>query len=263
MIWHNITHRPLIFDFDDAIYLHSYLKTKLFTKISSAVTVGSHALADWALQYNTQVYLIPTVVDEKIYTPSVKNINNTFVIGWVGNGPAHLENLKILPTILQSITSTAVSIKFVLVGGLNSNEIHAMFSNLKNIEVQIIDSLDWSNPSNVVSIIQTFDVGLLPLIDSEWNKGKCAFKGVEYIACGVPCIASPVGENRWLITDGVDGFLPKNDNQWIDKINLLIQNQSLREKLSKAARHTFEQRYSYTAVAPIFKHIIQHLFHNS
>ncbi|MBU4536523.1 glycosyltransferase, partial [Patescibacteria group bacterium] len=95
-----------------------------------------------------------------------------------------------------------------------------------------------------------FDIGIMPLENSEWNKGKCAFKAVEYMACGVPVIISNVGENKFLIKNNVNGFLVENKYDWIKTVSYLILKDKERLEMGLKGRKTIEDRYSYRVNIP-------------
>ena len=92
--------------------------------------------------------------------------------------------------------------------------------------------------------MQEFDIGVMPLFDDDWAKGKCAFKIIQYMAVGIPTVASRVGMNIEVIEDGKDGFLVSNKEEWIDKLSLLIENRVLRENMGKSSRIKVENLYS-------------------
>jgi len=254
--------RKMIFDFDDAIYLHSPIKTKLLTRLSDAVIAGSHALDKWAKKYNKKVFLIPTSVSFFLYNrySRLRRLRNEkFIIGWMGNAPAHYENLKILVPVFKELVKKNLSFKFILVGALGEPKIYRLFRNIKGLDIEIIDSLNWSNPEVIPKTIQSFDIGLMPLIDTEWNRGKCAFKAVEYMACGVPAICSPVGENNYLIQDGINGFLADSTEEWVDKIEILHKDLKLIDKLGRRAQETIKNNYSFETNIPLIRSIIKNL----
>ncbi len=243
-----IYRRRIIFDFDDAIYLHSQAKTKILTTLADVVIVGSHRLYDWASKFNRNVYLIPTSVYFDIYSRHTKSYDaasQTVVIGWVGNVVAHYDNLKILVPVFEKLVSKKLDFKFILVGSLGSEKVYSLFNSIKGLEVEFVDTLNWSDLEEVPRIIQRFDVGLMPLLDTEWNRGKCAFKAIEYMACGVATICSAVGESNYLIKDGINGFLAKDAKEWYNKLELLILNKEIRKKLGKNGQITIRDNYSY------------------
>lgn len=246
-----IFRRKIIFDIDDTVYLYSYsslLRVKILMILSNVVITGSHSLLDFSKKYNKNVYIIPTSILFNIYNKykiSKRDNNEIFTTGWIGNAIVHYENLKILKPVFEKLISNSINFKFVLIGSLNSEKVYSLFNNIKNLNVEFIDSLDWANSDEMPKAIQKFDVGLMPLVDTEWNRGKCAFKAIEYMACGVPTIASPVGENKYLIKDGVNGFLVSNTNDWADKLQSLINDCELGKKTGTEGRRTIEKEYCY------------------
>ncbi len=254
--------RRMILDLDDAIYLHSPYKTKIVVRIADAVIVGSHSLADWAKKYNKNVHLIPTgvcVSDYEKFGSMRRERNRQFTIGWIGNGPAHYENLRLLVPVLEEVARRKPGIRFQLVGSLGDERIYALFRNIDGLYAEFIDSLDWGDREAIPRAIQRFDIGLMPLVDSEWNRGKCSFKAIEYMASGVPVVLSKVGENAFLVEDGENGMLAVTTEEWVAKIKLLYTNQSLREQMGERGKERVRANYSLSINAEILLNIINSL----
>ena len=254
--------KRVIFDFDDPIFLRRRMKTKmkLLTSLADAVFAGSHYLADWAGKYNRNVHLIPTSVPLEIYEKySHEKSASTFIIGWVGIGPNHYDNFQLLAPVFKRLIEQRVAFKFVLIGSLGNQKIHQLFKGIKGLEVEFVDDLNWENPENVAGQIGRFDIGVMPLLDTPANRGKCAFKAVEYMSCCVPTIISPVGENRYLIKDGVNGYLAETTEEWVGKIKSLHENHSLARSLGVQGQETIRQHYSYQAQVPKIARIIKEL----
>ena len=112
-----------------------------------------------------------------------------------------------------------------------------------------VEALPWRSETEIDDLAQ-IDIGLMPLPDDNWSKGKCGLKALQYMALGVPSICSPVGVNSTMITDGKNGYLAAGPAEWIEKIKLLMHSPELRQKLGRAGRETVEQEYSATVVAP-------------
>ena len=263
LIFHKLFfRRKMILDLDDAIYLHSPYKTKIVARIAEAVIVGSHSLADWAKEYNKNVYLIPTgvrVSDYEKFGSTRRERNRQFTIGWIGNGPAHYENLRLLVPVLEEVARGKPGIRFQLVGSLGDERIYALFRNIDGLHAEFIDSLDWGDREAIPRAIQGFDIGLMPLVDSEWNRGKCAFKAIEYMASGVPVVLSKVGENAFLVDDGENGMLAVTTEEWVAKIKLLYTNQSLREQMGERGKESVKASYSLSTNAEVLLNIINTL----
>ena len=130
---------------------------------------------------------------------------------------------------------------------------------MKKVKVEIIDSIDWADSMAVSTAINDFDIGLYPLLDSAYNQYKCGFKALEYMAMGVPVVASPIGENKFIIENEIDGFLVSDEKGWIEKLSCLVENEGIREKMGNVARKKIEGKYSTEACTDklmnIFKEI--------
>lgn len=237
--------KPIIYDFDDSIWLNdtsegnqnlAWLKhtkkTNTIIKLSSFVIVGNKYLADYALQFNPNVTIIPTTIDTNYHLPALKNTTRTICIGWTGTETTIKHFVKI-ESILQKIQKkygSSISIKVI--------------SNVPyNGLLQNVDSVIWSL-ANEIEQLQTIDIGIMPLPDDEWSKGKCGFKGLQYMALEIPAIMSPVGVNSEIIEHGVNGFLASTDEEWEMYLSQLIEDAPLREKIGKEGRKTVVEKYS-------------------
>jgi len=247
--------RKMIFDFDDPVYVHSFLKTKVFTKMADAVVVCTHGQAQWARKYNPNVHIFHILLDFPTYqkfTKDYRQEQGPLIIGWVGTGPEHIRNLKILAPVFKKLTEkTKIPFKFVLIGAGHDKKIYDLFENIPDLHVEFIDSLDWTNPESVPRKIQKFDIGVLPhRNDGEWNESKTSLKNLEYMACGVATICSSFGEISLVIQDGVNGYLVSSDAEWVEKLNKLISDADLRARLGKAGQKTVQENYCYDSTIP-------------
>lgn len=247
---------PFMTDYDDAFFhkydLHSNLvirqllgkKIQRIMKYSKLVTVGNQYLADHALKAGAQtVKIIPTVVDLVRYPSQSKTVSKSFTIGWIGT-PITSKYLRSIKGALSALCS-ASSVRITCVG--------AESSCLGEVSV---DAKRWSEETEV-SEISSFDVGIMPLLDGPWEKGKCGYKLIQYMACGIPVVASPVGVNKKIVIHGKNGFLARSEKEWIEAITLLRMNPDLRVELGRNARKTVEQKYSLQVVAPLFLDAIE------
>ena len=165
------------------------------------------------------------------------------VLGWIGNGRhyhADLVNLLKLP--LENATAKH-EVTFKLVGACGQQDLYNAFGAIPNLMIEFIDSLDWSDQGEILQAISGFDVGLYPLTDNDFNRYKCGFKALEYMAMGIPVVSSPVGANTEIIDDGVNGFLVDDSASWTNAILALINNRDLRISMGKAGRKKVEQEY--------------------
>lgn len=254
----------MIFDFDDPVYVHTYFKTMVLTKMADAVVVCSHGQKDWALHYNTNVHIFHISVDFPAYKKCTKDYNDEqspLVIGWIGNGPEHIDHFKILiPVFKKLLTETTVPFTFRLIGALKHKSVYELFGSVQGLSVDYVDSLDWADSESVPREIQKFDIGIMPhLSDGEWNQNKTAFKNLEYMACGVATIVSAFGEMSYIYQEGVNGFTASTTDEWVLKLQNLLSDKELRERIGTAGQKTIEEEYCYGVLIPRVVELINSL----
>jgi len=186
------------------------------------------------------VTMIPTCVDTTRFVPRADSRPaGPLVVGWIGS-PTTTQYLEQLGGVLQSVSARH---SFVMrVSGADGP--------LAFDGVAIRDE-PWSL-AREVELFNTCDVGVYPLTDDEWARGKCGFKAIQFMACGVPVVASPVGVNQEIIEDGVNGFLAATPHEWVRKLGRLLAEPDLRARFAAAGRRTVESRYSLAVHAPHF-----------
>jgi len=253
--------RKLVFDFDDPIFLRPNKRRRMtrLVKISDAVMAGSHCLADWAKKYNENVCIFPTCVPFSTFANSSHSVaigKKELVIGWAGLGNIHYENLTILKPVFEELIKIGPPFKFVLLGALKDKRVHKLFEEISGLNVEITD---WKDPKEMPKVIRSFDIGVMPLVNNEWNCGKCALKALEYMASGIVTIVSPVGENNYVIKDGLNGFLADSTEEWVNRIRQVYNNRDLAERIGWAAQKTVKEKYSYEVNMPLVKSIIEGL----
>lgn len=253
--------KPFIFDFDDAIFLPSSSKSNSFIekfrkpsnvaeiiRKSRYIIAGNSYLADFASRYNNCISVIPTAIDtDKYYPVGHKKSNNKVVIGWVGSVTT-AEFLAMLRGVFIKLSTKFRNIEFKIIGGNFS--IHGLNN---------VISRPWSLDGEI-NDLRYFDIGIMPMPDNQWTKGKCGFKAILYMSMAIPCICSPVGVNNEIITDGVNGFLADSDEEWIEKLSLLIEDPELRYKIGLEGRKTVEETYSVKKNALKFIEVIQRVY---
>lgn len=247
--------RKVVFDFDDPVYVHSFFKTKVFTQIADAVTVCTHGQAEWARKYNSNVHIFHISVDFPKYQKFTKDytqVQSPLTIGWVGVGPEHIRNLELLvPVFKKLLVKTKIPFKFVLIGAVKNKKVYSLFQDIPGLNVEFIDALDWTNSESVPRELRKFDIGVLPhLSDGEWNGNKTSLKNLEYMACGVATICSNFGEMPYVITDEVNGYLASTETEWVEKLDKLLSDAELREKLGRAGQKTVKEEYSFDVLIP-------------
>jgi glycosyltransferase involved in cell wall biosynthesis len=208
-----------------------FLKNKIdnLAKVAKFVTVGNN----WyftEINSNNLVYL-PTVIDLNKYT-SIKKHNNDHVITlvWIGS-PATIKYLDNLKTVFQKFSQSR-KFKLKIIGGK---------FNLPGVDIQ---EVVWSSESEIEEIL-TGDIGLMPLNDTLWEKGKCGFKLVQYMACGLPVVASPSPANKEIIEINKTGYIASDTSQWEYYLDKLMREHELRADFGACGRQRVEKLYSY------------------
>ena len=249
----------IIFDFDDAIFLTNTSKansrfgwtkfagkTAEICRLSDSVTVGNSYLADYARQYNDSVTVIPSSIDTVLYQPQQKifDPNKKVIIGWTGSSTSqyHLEEFE--PTLVELLK-------------LRPDAEIRVLSNRKPDFKQI--GFVWREWSAATEIEETkkFDIGIMPLPDDEWARGKCAMKALIYMSLGIPPVCSDVGVNGEVVAHNRNGFLAKTPEEWLTALTTLIDNRELRYKLGDNARQTVVDHYSMRSCAAQFAEVVR------
>lgn len=249
-----ILRKKIIYDFDDAIWMTDKTsegriekmirwrgKVKLICRWSYKVSCGNEYLRNYAAQFNPQSFLIPTTIDtEKGHSISFKKENppRKIVIGWTGSHST-LKYLQRVERDLQELEEKYPEV-----------EIHVIADKEPRLNLKRLVFRPWSQQTEVTDLA-VFDIGLMPLPDDEWSKGKCGFKALQYMSMEVATVASPVGVNPLIIQHGVNGFLVK-EGEWLGVLSQLIENKALRIELGKEGRKTVENRFSVKAVKGTF-----------
>jgi glycosyltransferase involved in cell wall biosynthesis len=230
----------MLLEFDDAIFftfLHGRKITQLI-RMSKHVIVGNRFLRNYAQQFNPYVTVVPTVVDTERYrTKQDYRTQGNLTIGWIGLA-YNLPYLKELGGVLRRLRAEAgdFSLMIICSQGFTMEGVNTIFK-------------PWSYVGESRDI-RGLDIGIMPLPNDEWAKGKCGLKVLQYMACGVPVVASPVGMNQEIIRDGDNGFLATKDDEWLEKLTLLLRDEALRRKLGREGRKMVEDRYSLKLWGP-------------
>lgn len=239
----------IVFDFDDAIWkldvsdanrMFSFMKnpgkTSEIIAMSDLIFAGNHYLAEYAGKFNKNVSIVPTTIDTAEYLPVAHAKNpGKLIIGWSGSITTikHFEFALPFLRILKNKFGDKLEIKVIGDGNYVNEELG-------------IKGIGW-NKENEIKELSTFDIGIMPLPDDEWANGKCGLKGLQYMALNIPTLMSPVGVNAQIVENGVNGFLPKNTEEWVSNIETLIADPELRIRMGNAARKTVEKKYSVEA----------------
>jgi glycosyltransferase involved in cell wall biosynthesis len=245
-----LCHRaPLVYDFDDAVFLSSGsgwrkllaapASTRSLVDASKRVLAGNDFLASWARQSHDRVDVIPTVVDTDVYRPAEHDGEAPPLLGWVGSP----STAKYLDPILPVIDDLARSFRFrVQIVGTGRP------IRLSNVAVE---SPPWSAEAEVDQF-RALDIGLYPLANDTWTLGKCGFKAIQYMACGVASVVSPIGVVEKIVRPDVDGLWADTPRRWRDAIASLLESADRRSMLAAEARRHAVRAWSLSATAPRF-----------
>lgn len=249
--------RPVIFDFDDAIYrLHTSAanrwfgwlkfprKTAAICRLSTHVTVGNAFLADYARQHNPNVTIIPSSVDTERYRPIDRNGQASRpIIGWTGSSTSQT-HLEMFAPVLRELL------------GCRDVELRVLSDRQPVLPGVRYTWRPWS-PRTEAEEVGQFDIGIMPMPDDPWARGKCAFKALQYMAMGVPAVCSPVGTNTEVVGHGVNGMLAATPRDWLDQLGALLDDADLRQRLGAAGRETVERKYSMRSSAALLGQVIR------
>lgn len=239
----------VIFDFDDSIWMQnvseankrfSFLKdaskTSKIIALSDMIFAGNQYLADYAKPFNSNIRIVPTTIDTEEYQRMVLPKEEKICIGWSGSITT-IQHFKFaVPALLKIRKKYGDRIKIKVIGD----------ANYKNDKLDVI-SMNW-NKQDELKELSSFDIGIMPLPDDEWAKGKCGLKGLQYMALEIPTIMSPVGVNSEIIQSKVNGFLATTDDDYVNAITVLIEDEILRKKIGAEGRKTVVEKFSVKAL---------------
>jgi glycosyltransferase involved in cell wall biosynthesis len=217
--------------------------------LAHTVVAGNAYLADYARRAGAKrIEVIPTVIDLGRYR--VKDADHigkqpevAFIIGWIGS-PSTARYLRdIAPALAEVCREGRARVRLIGSGQIE----------LPGVPVEV---LPWREDTEVDEICG-FDVGIMPLPDEPWARGKCGFKLIQYMACGLPVVASPVGVNSEIVEDGVNGFLAQDTLEWVVALERLIAAAELRHRLGAAGRAKVGARYCLDVTAPRLTRLLQ------
>jgi len=248
MLLVKVLRRPIfIFDFDDAVYTHHPLSTRICIFIADKVTVASHYLAQWEGVKKKPVFVLPNLVDWKFSAKYAIDYNyrDKVAVGWIGGGPENIDNLSLLVPVFEELARKKLSFKFRLIGALSSEKVYTIFNQIKGLDVEFVDKLDWGKTGIIQEANASFDIGVCPLVDNLGNKARCSLKVLDYMAVGLPVVVSAVGENKYFIENNKSGFLVQTPEEWVDSLERLIKSNELRAQIGTAAQERLKRQYSY------------------
>jgi glycosyltransferase involved in cell wall biosynthesis len=234
-----------IFDFDDAIYVRkprrlgepaddSWWRRQKFAATCGGVDVvaaGNDVLAAAAAPHARRIVMLPTALDASVYRATSARQGDPPTIAWVGN-PENLVYLQIMRAALARLSARHPALRLRI--------ICSRFPEWPEVR---IEPVPWS-PAAEITALAGAHIGVMPLTDDAWSRGKCAFKLLQYMAASLPCVASPVGANTEAVIDGRTGLYARNDAEWEQALERLIVSAELRARLGAAGRAHVESRYS-------------------
>lgn len=242
-----VLRKKYIYDFDDAIWLPNYSesnarfhrlknygKVRKIMRWADKISAGNAYLRDFAAQYNPNVFILPTTIDlEKVHNIPSRHDQNPPNIVWTGSHTTMAYLSEFLP-ILQELEKDHQFIFTVI-----SNQ-------SPELDLRSFRFIQWTRESEVAELAKG-SIGIMPMPHNEWSEGKCGFKGLQYMALGIPSLMSPVGVNKEIVEDGVNGFLCSSTEEWKERIILLLRDPELRKKMGEKGMETVRERYSTEA----------------
>jgi hypothetical protein len=260
LFWIRKKSRRLLYDLDDAVMYRptgeggeSITRRYQFrntAKCADWVIAGNAYLQAEVQRYHPRVSMIPTVLDHRGYTPKTDHgLENRVTIGWIGSR-ANLHYLAEVGPALDRLFDAhpKVQLKVVADAGMQMEKI------------PVIEKR-WSAQDEREDL-RSFDIGIMPLLDDAWTRGKCGFKIIQYMATGLPVVCSPVGANKEILQGGITGFFATSDDEWQRNLSMLIENPALRARMGAAGRQRVEDRYSLQQSAPHLIDLLNRLYHD-
>lgn len=253
--------KPFIYDIDDAVYLENDLRLPVFLRVlqddgeplkliraAAHVIAGNPHLADFAGNHNSRLTIIPTAIDTEKYSIGIPEQSPGLVIGWSGSSSTNTFVNQLIP-VLNRLAETHRFTFHVI-----SNDVRNIRTGeMKGFEFRFFE---WNDRTEVENL-KKIHVGVMPLKDDPWARGKCALKALQYMALALPTVVSPVGVNTNIIQDGVNGFLAGPPNEWYGKLKCLLDSSELRQRVGRAARATVEKGYSLQVNFSLFRKVLE------
>lgn len=242
LTWEPFTRTPRVLDVDDAIWLNlGRTSAKKIANLCKGVICGNDFLAEYFTQYNKDVRVLPTGIDTDRFRPRDGTARNgPLVVGWSGtsSGFGYLYDIEhALSIILKENRHVVLRV------------VSDKRPQFDQIPLEKFEFVVWSADKEVEQL-QEMDIGIMPITDSEWTRGKCSFKMLSYMACGLPVVVSPIGMNQQVLSLGKAGLEASTSEEWVDTLNLLIMNNGLREEMGKMGREVTVQNFSVRVLAP-------------
>lgn len=251
-----VLRKKFVYDFDDAIWLPNYSdsnarfqrlkaygKVRKIMKWAHEISAGNQHLMDYAKQYNENVRIIPTTIDLKnVHTLSTNQAVEKPIIGWTGTHTTMNYLDEIVPVLAELEKTHDFTFRVI------SNQ-------APDFELKSLEFVKWNKETEIEDLAK-INIGIMPLTDTIWAKGKCGFKGLQYMALEIPSVVSPVGVNTSIVSHGKSGFLCSTPEEWKENLTELLENESLRTTIGKAGHMTVLEDYSVEANQIKYKNIL-------
>jgi glycosyltransferase involved in cell wall biosynthesis len=249
---------PYVVDYDDAIFhyydlsprplVRRFLGGKIATVMRHArcVVAGNDYLAEYARRAGApRVEILPTVVDLDRYSlaPRSDRPAQPFTIGWIGSPLSSRYLAGVAPALARACEDGPTRVILIGAGDVALPGVHA-------------ERLRWSEATEVDDM-RRFDVGIMPMPDEPWARGKCGLKLIQYMACGLPVVASPVGVNVQIVEPGINGFLARADDEWVEAFRTLRTRPTLGGEMGQTGRRKIEEQFSLAVAGPLLASILR------
>jgi glycosyltransferase involved in cell wall biosynthesis len=247
---HALARRPMVLDVDDAVWLNTGgHRAKDLARASAVVVCGNEYLADYFRQWNSSIHVIPTAIDTHLLHPAGKTDahGDDVVLGWSGTSG----NFPLLYEIQSAIARVMQVRRNVRLRVMADRP--PRFAHLPE---ERVDFVRWE-PGLEPTVIQQMSVGLMPLVEDAWCAGKCSYKMLCYMACGVPVVVSPVGMNREVLAYGAVGYGAAHTDEWVDALLELIDSAALRDQMGTQGRSVVERHFSLDRLVPAYAEIFR------
>jgi glycosyltransferase involved in cell wall biosynthesis len=242
--------RRRLFDVDDAIWLLSETRfSEKIVELCDGVIAGNQFIADHYRRQGARCWVVPTSIDTNVWRPIEKREHARWTIGWIGS-QSNLPYLYEIEEPLADFLAQHDAAQLLIVSDREPS--------FKKIPASALRFVRWS-PQTEVGLVREMDVGLMPLADTEWTRGKCAFKMISYMAVGIAVIVSPVGVNKEVLKQGAVGLAARTADEWYDALHVLYEDRALGSGMGATGRLLVEQHYSVNrnvvALADIFQEV--------
>ncbi|WP_310494330.1 glycosyltransferase [Dechloromonas sp.] len=249
--------KPFVLDIDDAVWRGRPDGTKTMKRLgqdADAIFAGNQHIADWFAPYSRNIHIVPTAIDTDRFRPADQpsNSQRPFTIGWTGTSG----NFGYLYDIEDSLR------EFMKLFDARLLIIAESPPSFSRLDPSKVDFKRWS-PEIEASALQTMDVGLMPLPDTEWTRGKCSFKMLQYLSTGLPVIVSPVGMNAEVLDQGRIGFGATSCSDWFEALAWLHRNRRDAQAMGEVGRRLILERYSTTVVSCLIANAFKKLANKS